>query len=74
MSIIAPRILLQGSLWKIIGGFISHNLFVNMAFKFPMYDVHELKSKTLGRSLPFPFSDGCNNKKGHLQYQLFMLL
>ena len=63
ISMIATMILLKAYLWNSFCEFLSHNLFVHMLCKFPTYNVHNLKVKRLGKSLPFTFSDGCDCKK-----------
>ena len=71
---IAPKILLQFSLWNIDSGSLSRNFFVNIVFKFTMYDVHDLKANRLGHYLPLSFSNVLYNKQGNLNYHLFVLL
>ena len=38
-------------------------VYINIFFKFPMWAVHDMKSKISGNPLLSSFFDGCNNKK-----------
>ena len=56
---------LEVRLTKIIG---------KMVFKFPMYAVHDLKTKIFGNISLLPFSDESNNRKYFFLNHIFMLL